>query len=125
MNKKQIITLIVIGIIVLGGSFFITYKIQNKNTSSTVKPNEILKLKDYTLEYATYVGEEKEYDPETKKTNTKKVKIKVTKDSIDDQKYKVKDNFIYIKDDILMYEVTGNNEFTLLAGAGVDFKLEK
>ena len=110
------------------GVYFLTNKSDSPKTDTKKKEQEAIVLKDYKLQYGTYIGEESEYNPDTKKTETKKVKISVTKDMINGQTFKIKDNSIYIVsagNSILMYEVTADNAFTLLAGSGIDFKLEK
>ena len=130
MSKKQIIILIVVGLVMFISTFLGVYFLTNdkESSSSNKKQDSAIVLKDYKLQYGTYVGEESEYNPDTKKTETKKVKIKVTKDKINDQEYIVKGNSIYIKSngkEIEMYEVTADNAFTLLAGSGIEYKLEK
>ena len=128
MSKKQVIVLIVVGLILFAATFFGVYLLRTNDDGKPVKkdtkPKNAIILKNYYVSYGTYIGEEKEYNPDTKKKKRKKVKIEVTKDTINNQKYTVKDNSIYI-DGFLLYEVKTNNEFTLLAGAGTDYKLEK
>ena len=127
MNKKQIIILIIVGIAIFCATFAGVYLMQT-NDDNKPKEKAYLKLKDYKLDFGTYIGEEKEYDPEEEKITSKKVEIVLTKDTIGDQKYTVKDNSLYVKSDgsdVEMYEATNNNEFTLLAGAGIKYKLKK
>jgi flagellar basal body-associated protein FliL len=128
MSKKQIIVLIVVGLILFAATFLGVYLLRTnddgKIEKKKIKPKNAIVLKDYTVAYGTYIGEEKEYNPDTKKIESQKVKIEVTKDTINNQKYTVKNNSIYI-DGFELYEVKKNNEFTLLAGAGTDYKLEK
>lgn len=130
MNKKQVIILLVTGLVILTSTFLGVYLMRNNNDnkpkeSKTIK--NVVKLKDYTLEYGTYIGEEKTYNPDTGKITTKNIKIILTKDTIGEEYYFVKDNSLYMgtKDNNTeMYEVNKNNEFTLLAGSGIHYKLE-
>ena len=127
MSKKQIIILIIVGIAIFGATFAGVYLMQT-NDDNKPKENAYLKLKDYKLEYGTYIGDEKEYDPVEEKVTSKKVEIVLTKDTIGDQKYTVKDNSLYVESmgsNTEMYEATKNNEFTLLAGAGIKYTLKK
>ena len=127
MNKKQIIILVVVGVVLFIATFAGVYILKTNDDGKPKKKEEKIKdaivLKDYTVKYGTYIGEEKEYNPDTDKIDTKKVKIEVTKDTINNEKYTVKENSLYVNGYIL-YEVTANNEFKLLAGSGIDYKLE-
>ncbi len=130
MNKRQIIILTIVGLIIFGATFAGVY-LMKKSDDNKPKEQEkkALKLRDYSLEYGTYVGEEKEYDPDKDVIISNKVKIVLTKDTLGDQNYTVLDNSLYIKasngNDIEMYEATKDNEFNLLAGNGIKYTLKK
>ncbi len=131
MNKKQILALTIVGLVIFGATFFGVYllKTNDDNKPKEKEAKNIVELKNYTLEYGTYIGEEKEYNPNKELVETKKVMIVLTKDKIGDQKYTVKENSLYVQDSYgqytELYEVKGNNEFTMLAGAGIKYKLSK
>ena len=123
MNKKEVIIIVVSGIVSILLGFFVTYFLMsNMNKESKISAGK------YSLNYGTYKGTAEEYDPDTKKTNKNELKIEITKDKIKsdsgEKSYTVKGEKIYV-DDIVMYEVTGNNKFIMLVGSGVEFIYEK
>lgn len=128
MTKKQIIISVLAGFLVFVATFLGVYMLltndDNKPKEKKEKPKNAIILKDYTVSYGTYIGEEKEYNPETEKITSKVVKMEVTKDTINGQKYTVKENSIYVNN-YEMYEVTKNDELKLLAGYGIEYKLNK
>ena len=100
-------------------------------TNDDGKPKEkknaadnVIVLKDYKVSYGTYVGIEKEYNDKTQAITNKTVKMEVTKDKINGEAYTVKGNSIYVNG-YEMYEVAKDNELKLLAGSGIEYKLEK
>ena len=139
LGKIKIIIIIIVGLLFLCGSFLISYNAakdveiiednEPKKEKKIDKKEEYLKVGKYKLKYGTYKGIEEEYDPDTDKTIKMEIKIELNKDKMivngNSMNYKVKDdNYIYINE-VKMYEVTANNEFTLIAGAGIDFKYVK
>ena len=128
MNKKQIIILIIVGLVIFIATFFGVYL---QLTNDDGKPKETKKavdnaiiLKDYKVTYGTYVGVEKEYNDKTQAITSKNVKMNVSKDSINGEKYVVKDNSIYVNG-YELYKVTNNDELKLLAGSGIEYKLDR
>ena len=140
LGKIKIIIIIIVGLLFLCGSFLISYNAakdikivedqeEPKKEKKKDKKEEYLKVGKYKLKYGTYKGIEEEYDPDTDKTIKMEIKIELNKDKMivngNSMNYKVKDdNYIYINE-VKMYEVTANNEFTLIAGAGIDFEYVK
>ena len=141
LSTIKIIIIIVVGLLCLTGSFLISYNatkdvkvVEDKEDKKEKKKDkdtkeEYLKVGKYKLQYGTYKGTEEEYDSDKEKTIKTEVKVELTKDKMivngNSMNYKVKDdNYIYINE-VKMYEVTANNKFTLIAGAGIDFELVK
>lgn len=128
MNKKQLIVLVVVGLVIFVATFFGVYLLSTNDDGRPKKSkndvdNAII-LKDYKVTYGTYIGIEKEYNDKTQAITNKTVKMEVTKDTINKEKYVVKDNSIYVNG-YELYKVTKNDELKLLAGSGIDYRLDK
>ena len=132
MSKKEIIILVVVGVLCFIFSFNLTIGTKNsgnkpkKDETKEVKKKEetksedkkeenVLKVGNYTLQYGTYKG------VEPTEEGNKEVKLTLTKDGINYEEYTVKDNKIYIEN-IPFYEVTGNNKLLLMAGSGIEYE---
>ena len=129
MNKKQILILIVVGLVIFLATFFGVYLLSSNDDGKPVEKKvnnsrDGIVLKDYKLQYGTYIGNEKEYNDKTGAVTNKAVKMTVTKETINNEKYIVKGNSIYVNG-YEMYVVTKDNQLKLLAGSGIDYKLEK
>lgn len=138
MNKKEIIIIIVIGLLAILLSFFIVYSLKSKTEQpdTPVKKTEKKKTQntdgdlvvgDYSLKFGTYKGMEEEYDPDTEKVKKTEVILEINKDELiyngEASSYEIKGNYIYAGQ--IMYEVTDNNVLVLQAGAGIKFKYYK
>lgn len=131
MSKKEIIILVVVGILCFIFSFNLTVgtrkdveepkkdetkEVEKKeDTKKEDKKEEVLKVGSYTLQYGTYKG------VEPTEEGKKEVKLTLTKDGINYEEYEVKDNNIYVEN-LPMYEVTGNNKLLLMAGSGIEYE---
>ena len=126
MNQKEILIVIIAGIISFLISFFLFYSPSTDKENNN--NNQKLSIVTYTLNYGTYKGYETEYNPDTKKAKKKEIKIELTKDNLkinnEMKNYTIENDTIYI-DKNPIYKITGNNKFILLAGSGVEFKYEK
>ena len=93
------------------------------NNETSQNSSNILKVGNYTIKYGTYVGYETLYDPSG--NETVKHTVVINQDGTltyngNTSKYTVSGN--YIKGNSGMpFQVTGNNQFTLEAGGGVNF----
>lgn len=135
MNKKEILTLIATGLAVLLISGFSSFAIVASSGGSddpetdTSISDDSLKVGNYTLHYGKYVGTSTEYDPDEDETITSEVTIVLKKDGemvmgstpktyeIDGTRLKV--------DGSSIINVTNDDQFTLEAGAGIDFKYKE
>ncbi len=139
MNKKEIVTLIVAGFVVLLLAGFGGYAITansghtdsgtNIDTSKTNNtPSDALKVGNYTLRYGNYVGISSEYDPDTDKSVDTETIIILQKDKIviggTSSKYVIDGTRLKVNGTSLI-NVTGNDQFTLEAGAGIDYKYQE
>ena len=131
MSKKEIIILVVVGVLFFIFNFNLTLGTKKKveepkkdetkevkkkeEANKKEKKEEVLKVGSYTLQYGTYKG------MEPTEEGSKEVKLTLTKDSINYEEYTVKDNKIYIEN-IPFYEVTSNNKFLLMAGSGIEYE---
>ena len=95
-----------------------------KEDKKETKEDNVLKVGVYTLNYGKYKGTEDYYNQDTGKTEKKEKTIILTKETINNEKYEVKDNMLYVNG-YSLYEVKGNNKLYLLAGSGVEYNYEK
>ena len=133
MNNKEklFLSLIFVGVLLISSisSYYIfkPHDVLNDNTQEEKKDTkqiEVLKVGAYTLNYGTYKGIEEYYDQDTGKTEKKEKTLTLTKQTINGEKYEVKENMLYVNG-YSLYEVKGNNKLFLLAGSGVEYNYEK
>lgn len=137
-DSKKIITItIIIGIVLSFIAGFIVYNItlngkSNPNDSSVT--TSCLKAGNYTLQYGIYKGNniEYEWDENTNQmiqVSQNEVVLKLNSDNtfeFEGKKYNfiIKDlNIVTEMNDMIKFEITGNNEINYLVGSGV--KLNK
>ena len=77
MNKKEITTLIVTGVLVFLVAIFGCYSLakapsddSNDTPNSSANSKDSVKAGNYTLRYGNYAGTSTEYDPDTNKTTS-------------------------------------------------------
>lgn len=129
MSKKEIITLVIVGMLMfsvsLGFVFYKSFKVENHVNNEADKS---LKVGEYLLAYGTYRAIEKEYDQDLGKYIEKEVVLTLSKEKVtingESNSYLVKDNSLYVNG-VMMYKVEANNRFSMLAGGGVEFNYEK
>lgn len=128
MSKKEFIFLIIVFLSVIVISTLSTYFIFNKNHSKNIdessKTINSLKVGNYTLRYGQYKGIEEEYNTDTQKLEKREIKLNLSKNKINDERYEVKGMSLYING-YEMYKVIANDKIKLLAGEGVDFEYER
>ena len=135
MNKKEIATLIVTGILVFFIAIFGGYHLaKTPSNASNDTPNNSASSKDsvkagsHTLHYGNYVGISAEYDPDTNKTTSSETVIILQKDKIIiggiPKTYTIEGSHIKV-DGSLMINVTSNDTFVVEAGTGVEYKYQE
>lgn len=128
MSKKEFIFLIIVFLSVIVISTLSTYFIFNKNHSKNIdessKTINSLKVGNYTLRYGQYKGIEEEYNTDTQKLEKREIKLNLSKNKINDERYEVKGMSLYING-YEMYKVIANDKIKLLAGKGIDFEYER
>lgn len=94
----------------------------NSNT-----PSKSIKVADYILACGKYRGYELEYEPVAQKPCQKEIVAILHNDEITikgiSTKFKVKGNKLYVGNRA-MYEITGDNKFTMSVGGGIVFEHE-
>ena len=135
MNKKEIITLIIIGVLVAAGAgvggFFLARSIASSSSSSddttkTTNPTEddTLTVNGYTLKYGQYASAERD------KNGNRQVQtvVVLNKDNFIAQgqtvKYSVENDRIKLESG-LTYQVIGDNKLLLEAGAGIELSYQE
>ena len=135
MNKKEITTLIVTGVLVFLVAIFGCYSLakapsddSNDTPNSSANSKDSVKAGNYTLRYGNYAGTSTEYDPDTNKTTSSETIIILQKDKIviggTPRTYTIEGSCIKV-DGSLMINVTGNDTFVVEAGAGVEYKYQE
>ena len=147
LGAIKVIVIIIIGILCYTGSFLVTYNLfkedevveekeekkekkdKKEKKEDTKKEEDYLTVGKYKLKYGTYKGINKQYDETTGKTKDVEMtleltKTKITTNGVSNSYVTKSDGYIYINN-TQMYEVTGDNKMTLLAGAGVEFEFYK
>ena len=128
MSRREIIILVVVGVVIATITGLFTAFITTRSPSDNITSKNILMVNSYILHYGTYIGTESEYDYETDKVTTKEKKLVLKKDKIINndttQNFIVKGNKLVVNG-YEMYEVSGDNTLIMLAGEGVEFKYEK
>ena len=135
MNKKEIITLIIVGVLVAAGAgvggFFLARSIASSSSSSddttkTTNPTEddTLTVNGYTLKYGQYTSAERD-----KNGNRQVQTVAVlNKDNFIAQgqtlKYSVENDRIKLESG-LTYQVIGDNKLLLEAGAGIELSYQE
>ena len=130
MNKKEIITLIIVGVLVAAGAgvggFFLARSIASSSSSSddttkTTNPTEddTLTVNGYTLKYGQYASAERDENGNRQVQTV----VVLNKDNFIAQgqtvKYSVENDRIKLESG-LTYQVIGDNKLLLEAGAGVE-----
>ena len=130
MNKKEIITLIIVGVLVAAGAgvggFFLARSIASSSSSSddttkTTNPTEddTLTVNGYTLKYGQYASAERDENGNRQVQTV----VFLNKDNFIAQgqtvKYSVENDRIKLESG-LTYQVIGDNKLLLEAGAGVE-----
>lgn len=134
--KKEIVLVIIIGIILLVGSIFLGMKLfapkeGNVSNDNSTNSNDIQNSTDelvigkYKLNLGKYEGTYEEYDPDTQKTKSQSIELILEKDSfsIEGQKNKFEiDSEKYLNSNGLIIEVIGDNKLLYQVGSGVELK---
>lgn len=122
MNKKQIFILIGVFLVIFLGIITIFVIIPSINSNKLVIGN-------FSLKYGLYEGIEKEYDPDLGKViETKKELLLLNEDELKmgDTVYPftIRGNKLYVYG-TEYFEVTKNNNLTLVIGGGIDYEWKK
>ena len=139
MNKNEIATLIITGFVILllagFGGYAITANSSHTNPNSDTDSSKIdttssdsLKVGSYTLRYGNYVGISSEYDPDSDTSTDTETIIILQKDKIviggTSSQYEIDGSRLKVNGTSII-NVTGNDQFTLEAGAGIDYKYQE
>jgi hypothetical protein len=135
MNKKEIITLIIVGVLVAAGAgvggFFLARGIASSSSSSddTTKTtskteDDTLTVNGYTLKYGQYASAERDENGNRQVQTV----VFLNKDNFIAQgqtvKYSVENDRIKLESG-LTYQVIGDNKLLLEAGAGVELSYQE
>lgn len=138
MNKKEITTLIIVGVLVLAGAgvggFFLGRAItsggsDSLNSSSTTdtpnkKADDTLTVNGYTLKYGQYASAERD----EKGNRQVQTVVILNKDNFVAQgetlKYSVENDRIKLTNG-MSYQVIGDNKLLLEAGAGIELSYQE
>ena len=138
MNKKEITTLIIVGVLVLAGAgvggFFLGRAItsggsDSSNSSNTTdtpnkKADDTLTVNGYTLKYGQYASAERD----EKGNRQVQTVVILNKDNFVAQgetlKYSVENDRIKLTNG-MSYQVIGDNKLLLEAGAGIELSYQE
>lgn len=127
MNKKQIIIILIVGIVTFLLTTALTYEILSNKDKILSSDETVLQLDKYTLKYGKYKGIEEAYNQDNGKIIKTESKMELTKTEIKVKSYKstysVKGNKLITSSGI-EYEAFGNNKIRLLAGSGIEYTYE-
>ena len=127
MSKKQIIIIVIVGIVTFLLTFSLTYELLGNKDKILSSDDTVLKLDNYTLKYGKYTGIEEAYNQDNGKVIKTESKMELTKKEIKVNSYKstysVKGNKLITSSGI-EYEVFDNNKLRLLAGSGIEYGYE-
>ena len=137
MNKNEILTLIIVGVVILAGAgvggFFLTHNFggssssESSNTSSGTtdqKVDDTFIVNGYTLKYGKYASAERD----AKGNRQVQTVVFLNKDSFIAQgetvKYSVENDRIKLSSG-LTYQVIGDNKLLFEAGAGIELTYQE
>lgn len=132
MDKKQIVLITIVGLVIISLTIGVMYKISNKDnnfkgngkTEEKQRINEI-NVGNYTIKYGKYKGVIEEYNPDTETMDKEIVYIEITNTMIKKDgnalTYSIKGDKLNTGNG-LEYEVIANNKIELLVGGGIIYE---